>query len=218
MQSSPRLSTNSEELNDITKSPSNSDSSKTESTKGDNSFTTLSDNEIRAQEYQRYFEYFGEDISYGQELETCLLTELLEALDRCDDDVKPIENSNIPEQDKSDSSPKNQEKIGINPDQPEFVPKYISLKDKVKFQNEEKDDSYCLVKKKQHLKKEKKYYLGKNNKRFVKKEGDWTCFRCKNINFSFRTLCNRCRLPKISSDKLVDETMDILVSFFNPKA
>ena len=31
------------------------------------------------------------------------------------------------------------------------------------------------------------------------KEGDWKCIHCKNINYSFRTLCNRCKLPKMIS-------------------
>ena len=29
------------------------------------------------------------------------------------------------------------------------------------------------------------------------KEGDWKCYHCKNINYSFRTICNRCKLPKM---------------------
>ena len=31
------------------------------------------------------------------------------------------------------------------------------------------------------------------------KKGDWICMNCKNLNYSFRTLCNRCKIPKISS-------------------
>ncbi len=26
--------------------------------------------------------------------------------------------------------------------------------------------------------------------------GDWVCVRCKNFNFSFRVICNRCKLEK----------------------
>ena len=29
------------------------------------------------------------------------------------------------------------------------------------------------------------------------KEGDWRCMHCKNLNYSFRTLCNRCKIPKM---------------------
>merc|ERR1712227_542097 len=27
-------------------------------------------------------------------------------------------------------------------------------------------------------------------------EGDWTCLSCNNINFAFRSVCNRCQQPK----------------------
>ena len=41
----------------------------------------------------------------------------------------------------------------------------------------------------------------KNNNIFVKREGDWICYKCKNLNFSFRKVCNKCKLPKKESDK-----------------
>ena len=28
------------------------------------------------------------------------------------------------------------------------------------------------------------------------REGDWLCQFCFNLNFSFRTFCNRCKAPK----------------------
>lgn len=36
----------------------------------------------------------------------------------------------------------------------------------------------------------------KKNHVFSKRETDWVCSKCKNINFSFRKFCNRCALPK----------------------
>ena len=33
-------------------------------------------------------------------------------------------------------------------------------------------------------------------KPFTEREGDWICNNCKNLNFSFRVECNRCKLPK----------------------
>ena len=30
------------------------------------------------------------------------------------------------------------------------------------------------------------------------RKGDWQCPKCSNLNFSFRVLCNRCKLPKPS--------------------
>jgi len=45
----------------------------------------------------------------------------------------------------------------------------------------------------------------KNKKQLVERLGDWDCFRCKNLNFSFRNVCNRCHLDKIESDNLNKE-------------
>ena len=36
------------------------------------------------------------------------------------------------------------------------------------------------------------------------KKGDWTCINCRNLNYSFRTVCNRCKIPKINL--FLDET------------
>ena len=46
-------------------------------------------------------------------------------------------------------------------------------------------------------KKEKK----KKRINFVKREGDWICYKCKNLNFAFRSMCNKCKLPKEESEK-----------------
>lgn len=41
---------------------------------------------------------------------------------------------------------------------------------------------------------------GYNNKRkvkpFAERVGDWVCNNCKNLNFSFRNICNRCQMAK----------------------
>lgn len=45
----------------------------------------------------------------------------------------------------------------------------------------------------------KNYYnkfQGKKNKIFAERTGDWICNSCKNLNFAFRVVCNRCQLPK----------------------
>lgn len=36
----------------------------------------------------------------------------------------------------------------------------------------------------------------KKKKPFTEREGDWVCFKCKNLNFSFRLKCNRCLISK----------------------
>lgn len=35
-----------------------------------------------------------------------------------------------------------------------------------------------------------------NEKKGNDKKGVWVCVKCRNLNFSFRTVCNRCQLPK----------------------
>lgn len=46
----------------------------------------------------------------------------------------------------------------------------------------------------------KKIKNKKTQKNFIGREGDWTCFNCKNLNFSFRKKCNRCKISKCLSD------------------
>ena len=41
-----------------------------------------------------------------------------------------------------------------------------------------------------------KHHNNKVKKPFEIREGDWTCFHCNNLNFSFRLKCNRCGLSK----------------------
>jgi len=42
----------------------------------------------------------------------------------------------------------------------------------------------------------KVHHNNKSKKPFEIREGDWTCFHCNNLNFSFRLKCNRCGLSK----------------------
>ena len=54
---------------------------------------------------------------------------------------------------------------------------------------------------------------GKKKKPFVERVGDWVCIKCKNLNFSFRIVCNRCQLPKNESDKMFQQYMDNLMNY-----
>jgi len=42
---------------------------------------------------------------------------------------------------------------------------------------------------------------------FVERQGDWICTRCKNLNFSFRIVCNRCKISKVESEMLYEGHM-----------
>jgi hypothetical protein len=42
-------------------------------------------------------------------------------------------------------------------------------------------------------------------KPFQERAGDWTCGQCRNLNFSFRVVCNRCQLTKKESAKMSEE-------------
>lgn len=52
-------------------------------------------------------------------------------------------------------------------------------------------------------------------KSFAERDGDWTCFYCKNLNFSFRKKCNRCKALKEKSDKEHDKYMENILSIIN---
>jgi hypothetical protein len=39
-------------------------------------------------------------------------------------------------------------------------------------------------------------FQGKKMRPFTERTGDWICKNCRNLNFAFRSECNRCKLPK----------------------
>ena len=43
--------------------------------------------------------------------------------------------------------------------------------------------------------------FNRNKKSFIERPGDWVCCNCKNLNFAFRTNCNRCHLTKSENQK-----------------
>jgi hypothetical protein len=53
----------------------------------------------------------------------------------------------------------------------------------------------------------------KKKKPFQERVGDWVCIKCKNLNFSFRVICNRCQLPKVESEKMFDQYMSNLMNY-----
>ena len=58
--------------------------------------------------------------------------------------------------------------------------------------------------------KNKKY-----KKNFESREGDWNCYFCKNLNFSFRKKCNKCGVFKKYSESLHDKCMEDILSIIN---
>ena len=61
------------------------------------------------------------------------------------------------------------------------------------------------------VKKKKK----KNKKNFEEREGDWNCYFCRNLNFTFRKKCNKCGIFKYYSDKFHDKFMENVLSIIN---
>jgi len=54
-------------------------------------------------------------------------------------------------------------------------------------------------------------YNAKKQGQFVERQGDWICMRCKNLNFSFRVVCNRCKIPKSDSENIYDDHVNNLM-------
>jgi hypothetical protein len=65
----------------------------------------------------------------------------------------------------------------------------------------------CMNYKNNNINKKKK----KKRQEFFERKGDWSCYRCKNINFSFRNKCNKCQLPKEESEKNYIEVGEALL-------
>jgi hypothetical protein len=55
-----------------------------------------------------------------------------------------------------------------------------------------------------HPRPKKKKLKIKAKKNFEEREGDWVCYYCKNLNFSFRDNCNRCNALKNDSEEKHD--------------
>ena len=51
-------------------------------------------------------------------------------------------------------------------------------------------------------------YHTKKSKPFTERTGDWYCNNCRNLNFSFRLQCNRCKMPKKEAMEFVNNKDD----------
>lgn len=50
-------------------------------------------------------------------------------------------------------------------------------------------------------------------KKLHERVGDWICIKCRNLNFSFRVICNRCELPKSENDMLYEKYMNDMANY-----
>ena len=120
-------------------------------------------------------------------------------------------NNNIKKNDYKDEKNKEIKKLtdyfgGSNPlDAPTYVPQKFKNINRIYNNFSEKNESD---------KKEEKC-----KKPFEIREGDWTCEFCYNLNFAFRTKCNRCGLIKdflqIKNNLCVNNNNDNLNSYHN---
>lgn len=55
---------------------------------------------------------------------------------------------------------------------------------------------------KQHARVPEKRAAAAKGKKNVERSGDWTCQKCLNLNYSFRSVCNRCNLTHKESQEL----------------
>ena len=48
-----------------------------------------------------------------------------------------------------------------------------------------------------------KTFLGETELPLIERKGDWSCPKCRNLNFAFRTNCNRCHLNRTENKKYI---------------
>ena len=90
--------------------------------------------------------------------------------------------------------------ISLAKDGYEFKPKnYKPKKDYIKKEKIIKNDNYI----------DNKFSKNKFNKRRDNKK-DWICPFCNNLNFSFRTICNKCKISKVNPDLSINNNLCVL--------
>ena len=81
-------------------------------------------------------------------------------------------------------------------------PKYNSLNEI----NENNNNHIINTKNKNQINNENT--KNKKTKPFIGRSGDWICGNCRNLNFAFRMMCNRCNLSKCESQKIIFEQIE----------
>ncbi len=52
----------------------------------------------------------------------------------------------------------------------------------------------------------------KKKKPLIERKGDWLCPKCRNLNFAFRLICNRCQLAKSEAENMISFQQNILIN------
>ena len=55
----------------------------------------------------------------------------------------------------------------------------------------------------------------KKKKSIIERKGDWICFFCKNFNFSFREICNRCQKSKYETIIILNKVYSLGLNNIN---
>ena len=142
----------------------------------------------------------GSDTSFEAEEINCLSNELIEELDNNSESPIDIEKDNKSNNIKGghniiDSL------LSLANNGYEFKPKNFNPS----FPNNQSNISTIYA---NRITQNNKYLLtkvnstkNKNNNARREQKQDWICAFCNNLNFSFRTKCNRCKIKKEESDK-----------------
>ena len=145
----------------------------------------------------------GSDTSFEAEEINCLSNELIEELDNNSESPKEIEtekdnkSNNINDSHNIINSLLSLANNGYEFKPKNFNPSFIKNPPNINniYINQMiNNNSYLL-----NLANKKNIGNNAANKRDQKQ--DWICAFCKNLNFSFRTKCNRCKVKKEESDK-----------------
>ena len=52
----------------------------------------------------------------------------------------------------------------------------------------------------------------KKKKPLIERKGDWLCPKCRNLNFAFRLICNRCQLAKSEAENMISFQQNISIN------
>ena len=156
----------------------------------------------------------GEEINY-------LSNELIEELDFCDFcDIQKSKEKSVCKNEKEKDNKINNMKPNSNiinsllslvDDGYEFKPKnFKPIYDNNKNQNLFNKNNNNKNHMKQNM-KNNNLFLFNNLNNYRDQKNDWVCTFCNNLNFSFRTKCNRCKVNKEESEKRKNIFMNIII-------